>query len=70
MIFAVAAGSANTQCKSNTIGAKSASQVNAERHFPVLSMPNTWQDFSSGLQDSSFSVRVCMPRFSDSAVAE
>ncbi len=56
--------------QNNTICAKSASQVNAERPFPVLSMPNTWQDFTSGLHDSSFSVRVCMPRVFDSAVAE
>ena len=53
-----------TQC------VRSASQVNAQRPFPILSMPNTWQDFSSGLHDSSFSVRVCMPRVCDSAVAE
>ena len=57
----------HTVCRCNTLCAKRASQINAERPLPVLSVPYTWQDFSSGLHDSSFSVRVCMPRVCDSA---
>jgi len=34
----------------------------------LLSMPYTWQDFSSGLHDSSFSVRVCMSKVCDLAI--